>query len=141
MKRNHTIIVWEKRCDHQAVLWWWWKSLALHAGDLELCHLTANKIAQTEDFILRKTGECLYIELRPVIMPHQHFFHPKCHAKRCDMLNTRCKVFYEKGIFDFHPLCLAVSLKFHRSILVFPFIFFTLPMIMRPSLLPHSIKQ
>ena len=22
MKRNHTIIVWEKRCDRQAVLWW-----------------------------------------------------------------------------------------------------------------------
>ena len=22
MKRNHTIIVWEKRCNRQAVLWW-----------------------------------------------------------------------------------------------------------------------
>ncbi len=62
-------------------------------------------------------------------MPHQHFFHPKCHAKQCDRLNTRCDVFYEKGIFEFHPLCLTRSLKFDHSVLVFPFIFFASPMI------------
>ena len=49
-------------------------------------------------FLLRKTGECLYIEHRPVKMPHQHFVYPQCHAKRCDRLNTRCEVFTRKAI-------------------------------------------
>jgi hypothetical protein len=86
-------------------------------------------------FLIGKTGECLYIEVRPVKMPHQHFFHPKCHARRCDRLNTRCEAFYEKRIFDFHPLCLTISLKFHRSVLVFPIRHLNI----HQSPLPHSI--
>ena len=34
-------------------------------------------------------AECLYKDLRPMIMPHPEFFHPKCHAQRCDRLNTQ----------------------------------------------------
>ena len=75
------------------------------------------------------------IEVRPVKMPHQHFFHPKCHARRCDRLNTRCEAFYEKRIFDFHPLCLTISLNFHRSVLVFPIRHLNI----HQSPLPHSI--
>ena len=59
MKRNHTIF-WRKRCDHQAALWCWWKSFALQTGDLELCHLSANKIAQHEDFIFHDADETIF---------------------------------------------------------------------------------
>jgi hypothetical protein len=59
MKRNHTIF-WRKRCDHQAALWCWWKSFALQTGDLELCHLSDNKIAKNENFIFHDAYESIF---------------------------------------------------------------------------------
>ena len=63
-----------------------------------------------------KTGECLYKELFTMKIPRRPLFNPKYHAKWCDRLNTKCKVFYEKYFFVSHPPCLPWLVKIYSMI-------------------------
>ncbi len=71
-----------------------WVKLSIQPSSLAFLGGTKLFPPETESFsrnhiVKGDNAECLYIDLRPLKMPHQEFFHPKCHAKRCDRLHTQ----------------------------------------------------